>query len=766
MIFESHIQVDWPIYLVIFLEISQLYDSSKNNLAIEAIEYILAKFFKLNPESIAYSIRRFEELVEDRVFRFRKLGNPMNKLIDLFSIQYTQSTKSGNKFNYIKPISKQHDLENKLLWYNVLMLCNQSFKIPGHSKWNEHLISHIDYDQLSIYDSSNLNTIWESGIQFGVKLGLGFDQRFLLSHVVNWMFSNAKIYTFQNFNIVLDFILKSQYNTIEIADFLNYYSYFISQYSKFKKHYLDILIENAKACVEMMCLTLSKLATLICTATRDYEEKSSQSEVCKKYWFEIFRILLSFMISYYLNVTHNPEDFSIVLRCFYDIIRIPTAPEALVKPWIKEHKKEVLLLIKKHFPRIDIETFYEILRRFPGSVHSKVALFDYFTKYQPAENISLKDRIWQDLLTIIFKIKDPLNAIFHTLEKIFKQYLQRNEAFEFICNCLEFDLPAYGLEYKSADKEEKLISNFMLSIEMACSYLVRLAIHKNLVDILSCIPKLRLPSMLQVIIMDSLCRTIVPEQSLLSHPNREGSCKELIISLQTLSYEHYYLWRILASIIKGIQFERIVWSNFPYMVTTLMFVFAEYCGNIPGFQDYVWEDNNLLSFIEFCKSSYTIISGNYNDILNDECSLIDYTAIQRNLKNLNDLFKSSGLEILNGEDIQTKMSTSITIAQEMKKTLILELEVEEEAKSVFLLNFLNDHQTEVPDGITREIDALFDLCDERVLTKYVLIPVLEAKDSIKIRELRLRCANLVDSFEMFSYPISEGTLDLYLSTNF
>ena len=760
------------------MEISQLYDSSKDNLAIEAIEDILAKFLKLNPESIAYSIRRFEELVQDKVFKFRKLGNPKNELIDLFSIQYTQSTKSGNKFNYIKPISNRHDLENKLLWYNVLMLCNQSFKIPGHSKWNEHLISHIDYDQLSIYDSSNLNTIWEVGIQFGMKLGLSFDQRFLLSHIVNWVCLNTNIYSFQNFNIVLDSILYFRNTAIEIADFLSYYSQFIHQYSKSDKHCLNSLIENnPKACVEMMCLTLSKLATLICTSTRDYEERLAQYEVCKKYWFNIFRILLSCMINYYLN-THNPKDFAIVLRCFYDIIRIPTAPEALVKPWIKEHKKEVVLLITKLIHRIDIETFFEFLRRFSRTVHSKVVIFDYFTKYKPAENISLKNPIWQDLLTIIFKIKEPLNAIFHTLEKIFKQYLQRNEGFEFICNCLEFDLPAYGLEYTTADKENKLISNFMRSIERACGYELRLIIHRNLVDILSYIPKLRLPSMLQVVIMDSLCRAIVPEQSLLSHPNKVGSCKELIISLETLShqknhttfeqintsYEHYYLWRILASIIQGIKFERIVWSNFPYMVTTLMFVFAKYCGNIPGFQEYAWENKNLLSFNEFCKSSYNIISGNYNDILNDECSLIDYTAIQKNLKNLNDLFKSSGLAILNGEDIQTKMYTFDTIAQEMKKTLILELEVEKmEIKSAFLLNFLNDHQTEVPDGITGEIDALFNLCYEQVLKKtenekYVLIPVLEAKDSIKIREFRLRCANLVDSFEMFSYPISEGCL--------
>ena len=779
MIFESHIQVDWPIYLIIFLEISQLYDSSKENLAIEALEYILVRFLKLNPDVIAYSIKRFDELIQDKVFNFRKLLSPKNELIDLFSIQYSQSQKSGNKLHYTKPIHKQQDLENKLLWYNVLMLCNQSFQIPGHSKWNEHLISHVDFEQLSIYDSSNLNTIWESGIQFGIKLGLSFQQRFLLSHIVSWVSSNARSYTFQNFNIVLDFILKSQYSAMEIADFLQYYSHFVSQYSKSDKHYLYYLIENnSKACVEMMCLTLSKLATLICTATRDSEEKSTQIEVCKKSWFDIFKLLLLYMINYFLNSVHDPRDFAVVMRCFYDIIKIPTAPEALVRPWIKEHKKEVVGLITKQFYKIDIETFHEILIKFPVSVLSKTAIFDYFTKYQPANNVSLKDQIWQDLLTIIFKIKDPPKSIFQTFEKIFTQYYRRNQGFEFICDCLEFDLPAHGLEYKPPDKEEKLISNFMRSLETKCRCELRPIIHHNLVQTLNFIPKLRFPSLLQVIIMEPLCRAVVPEQSLLSHPSKEGNCKELIISLQTISYqrnhttfeqlktsyEHYYLWKILASISKGIKFEKLVWSNFPYMVTTLMFVFSKYCGNIPGFRDYAWEDNNLLSFIGFCKNSINIISGHYDDILNDECSLIEYKAIQNNLKSLNELFKSCGLAILSGEEIQTKIYTFNVIAQEMKKTLILEIEVEEtEIKSAFLLNFLNDHQTEVPDGIRAEIDALFNLCYEQILSKnkngkHGLIPVLEARDTIKIKEFKIRCENLVDSFKMFAYLLFEGSV--------
>ena len=760
------------------MEISQLYDSSKENLAIEALEYILVRFLKLNPDVIVCSIQTFEELIQNKVFNFRRLLSPKNELIDLFSIQYTQSQKSGNILNYTKPIHKKQDLENKLLWYNVLMLCNQSFQIPGHSKWNEHLISHVDFEQLSIYDTSNLNTIWESGIQFGIKLGLSFQQRFLLSHIVSCISSNDRSYTFKNFDIVLDFILKSQYSVIEIADFLSYYSHFVSQYSKSDKHYLDYLIENnPKACVEMMCLTLSKLATLICTATRDSEEKSTQIEVCKKCWFDIFKLLLLYMINYCLIVVHNPRDFAVVMRCFYDIIKIPTAPDALVRPWIKEHKKEVIFLITKQFYKIDIETFHEILIKFPVSVLSKTAIFDYFTKYQPANSVSLKDQIWQDLLSIIFKIKDPPKSIFQTFEKIFNQYFRRNQGFVFICDCLEFDLPAHGLECKSTDKEDKFISNFMRSLETKCRCELRTIIHHNLVHILNYIPKLRLPSLLQVIIMEPLCRAVVPEQSLLSHSSREGNCKELIISLQTIShqrnhttfeqlkasYEHYYLWKILASISKGIKFEKLVWSNFPYMVTTLMFVFCKYCGNFPGFQDYAWEDKNLLSFIGFCKNSISIISGHYNDILNDECSLIEYTAIQNNLKSLSQLFKSCGLAILSGEEIQSKIDTFDVIAQEMKKTLILEIEVEElEIKSTFLLKFLNDYQTEVPDGIRTEIEALFNLCNEQVLGKnkngkYGLIPVLEARDTIKNEEFKTRCETLVDSFKIFACPLFKGS---------
>ena len=774
VVFETHIHVDWPIYLVIFLEIAQLYGIPKENLAIEAIDCILMRFLKLNPEVIAYSIRRFEELFQERVFQFRKLVDPKNELIDLFSIQYTQSQKSGNKFHHIKSISKRQDLENKLLWYNILMLCNQSFRIPGHSKWREHLVNHVDVDQLSIYDASNLNTIWEFGIQFGIKLGLSFHQRFLLSHIVSCVSSNVRNYTFQNFNIILDFILKSQYNAMEIADFINYYSNFISQFSKSDKHYLTHLIEsNPKACVEKMCLTLTKLATLVCTATRESEENVSQCEICKRYWFDIFGVMLSNVMKYYLAHQHIPKDFAVVLRCFYDTIKIPTAPEVLVKPWIKEQKKEIVALMAEHFCTINIVTFYEILKKFPVAILPKMAIFDYFTKYQPANNTSLKDQIWYDFLVIIFKIKDPPKSIFQTFEKIFNEYLKRNAGFEFICICLKFDLPAYGLEYKSTDEEEKIVSNFMRSVEIKCKHELRLMLHSNLVYILNCIPKLRLPSLLQAIIMSSICRGIVPENSLLSNPTKDGPCKELILSLQSLSYQRnvatveqltnsyelYYLWKILASISRGIKLEKLDFLGFPYMVTVLMFVFGKFCMTIPGFQDYAWEDDNLLSFIEFCKKTCNFISGHYSDILNDECSLIDYIAILTNLQNLNELFKNSGLAILSKKVIQTKIDTFNVVSHEMKKTLILELEVEEtEIKSAFLLNFLNDHQTVVPDGIRIEIDALFNLCDPQVLRKnrkekHALIPVLEARDTIKIKEFRMRCANIVDSFKMFSYPI-------------
>ena len=166
VIFENRIQIDWAIYLVIFLEIGQLYDGSKENQAHEAIDYILNRFLKSPHSTIVTSIQRFSELVQDRAFKFRKIDSPVNDLITLFTIEYTQCHKSGNKYHHMKPITKLQDLENKLMWYSVLMLCNQSFHIPGHSKWNEHLIRHVVHDQLSIYDSSNLNVIW--GVWYSV----------------------------------------------------------------------------------------------------------------------------------------------------------------------------------------------------------------------------------------------------------------------------------------------------------------------------------------------------------------------------------------------------------------------------------------------------------------------------------------------------------------------------------------------------------------------------------------------------------------------
>ena len=167
VIFENHIQVDWPIYLVIFLEIAQLHETTKENQAHEAIDYILSKFLKSPHSTIVTSIQRFSELVQDRAIKLRKIESPVNELITLFTIEYTQCHKPGNRYNHMKPITKLQDLENKLMWYSVLMLCNQSFNIPGHSKWYSDCffrIRHIDHDQLSIYDSSNLNVIWESAL--------------------------------------------------------------------------------------------------------------------------------------------------------------------------------------------------------------------------------------------------------------------------------------------------------------------------------------------------------------------------------------------------------------------------------------------------------------------------------------------------------------------------------------------------------------------------------------------------------------------------
>ena len=231
VIFENSIQVDWPIYLVIFLEIGQLYESSKENLAHEAIDYILSRFLKSPTSTIVTSIQRFSELVQDRAIKLRMIDNPLNELITLFVTVYTQSNKPGNKYQHMKPIKTLQNLENKLMWYSVLMLCNQSFNIPGHSKWNEHFICHVDHDQLSIYNSSILNVICESGIQFGLKLGLSLEQRFILSHVMKLVSSNYNNYTFQNFNTVLDYILKYQYDYLEITDFSHEYFLFLQQYS-------------------------------------------------------------------------------------------------------------------------------------------------------------------------------------------------------------------------------------------------------------------------------------------------------------------------------------------------------------------------------------------------------------------------------------------------------------------------------------------------------------------------------------------------------
>ncbi|KAI6653840.1 hypothetical protein LOD99_3342 [Oopsacas minuta] len=759
VIFETHIQIDWPIYLVIFLEIAQLFDSNKDNLANEAITFIL----------------RFSELVQDRVFKFRKLESPINELINLFTIEYTQCQKSGNKYGHLKPIYKQQDLENKLLWYNVLMLCNQSFKIPGQSKWSLHLIHHIDHDQLSIYDLSNLNIIWEFGIQFGINLGLSFEQRFLLSDVLRIVSSKYETYTFQNFNIVLDYILKYQYDTFEIIDFCLAYFVFLDQYSKSgRKYFTSLLVDNPKACVEMMCIILSKLATLICTATDISKQLTSKCEVFKKYWFDISHLLLYNVVCFYLYETHHPEDFSIVLRCFYDTVKIPTEPEALVKPWIKEHKKEVVTMIKSKFNKIDIETFHVILKKFPVAVLSKTAIYDYFTKYQPSKSVSIKDPIWQDLLVTVFKGKDPPKSIFSSLKKIFEQYLNRKLGLEFILDCLAMDLPSYGLEYKPTN-EDKMISDFITKIEFGSRNEFWYKLHENLIQILNYIPKFRLPSLLQAIIMESIIRAIVPDSSLLSHSSREGYCKHLIISLQTLSYqknhttfeglkisyEHYYLWKILALICKKIKFEKLVWSDIPYMVITLLFVFSKYKETVPGFQGYAWQDNNLVSYIEFCKKSEVLISKYYHSISNDDCSLIEYTEILNNLQNLNQLFNYCQLPILGKEELQTKIHYFTEKARGLTKTLFLQLEVENtKSKSCFILQFLNDQQVEVPEGIRIEIDSLLKIYYEQILGKTeqpISVPILEAKDTIKLNEFRTRCAYIVDNFKMFTSPIFEGS---------
>ena len=121
VIFENHIQVDWPIYLVIFLEITQLHETSKENQAHEAIDYILGRFLKSPHSTIVTSIQRFSELVQDKAIKLRQIDSPVNELITLFIIEYTQYQKAGNKYSRMKPITKLQDLENKLMWYNDVM---------------------------------------------------------------------------------------------------------------------------------------------------------------------------------------------------------------------------------------------------------------------------------------------------------------------------------------------------------------------------------------------------------------------------------------------------------------------------------------------------------------------------------------------------------------------------------------------------------------------------------------------------------------------
>ena len=157
---------------------------------------------------------------------------------------------------------------------------------------------------------------------------------------------------------------------------------------------------------------------------------------------------------------------------------------------------------------------------------------------------------------VIFKLKDPPKSIFLSLQKIFHAYLQRNCVFDLISDCLAMDLPAHALEY-TLIREESIISNFKNYIEQQSRALLSQKLHTNLIQILNYIPKLRLPSLLQAIMMDALIHAIVPGQSLLVHSNRDGYCKQLIISLQILSYQkdnttyeqirisyqHYYLWK-------------------------------------------------------------------------------------------------------------------------------------------------------------------------------------------------------------------------------
>ena len=767
---------------MIFSEINCFYDStkdSKENQALEAMEFILDRFIKVPPDVIATSIRYFGTFSQDNAFKLRKIENLNFELIQLFNIQFFGTHKAGSKHYHMKQIYKPQELETKLLWYNVIVLCNQCFKMPGHSRWFEYIIQYVDYDQLSVFESSTLNSVRVCGIEFGLKLGLSFEQRFLLSTLMRWVSASMNSFTFHNFNIVLEFILRWEYELTEIVDFISNYLLFITEFMRSRKAAFDYLVqENPKASVHIMCIIMSNLATLTCTAsTRDVQEMNKKSglEVCKKYWFDIFRLILGNIIHYFQQKVYNPEEFSLLMRNFYDQIKIPTSPESLIKPWIREYKKEVITMVVKQSHRYDIVMFHEILKRFSVNLLSRIAIYDYFMNYQPSSKVDLKDAIWDDLLQTIFAIKDPPKSIFVTLKRIFEKYLLRKSGYEFICDCLNFDLPAYGKEYVPTDKENKQIPSFMSVVERECKGSLHIQIHENLLHLLDLIPKLRIPSLLHVTILDPLCRAIVPDQSLLSSPDKFRYCKSLIISLETISHQltqqltleqlktsnqHYYLWRILSVISRSLRFDRLEYSKFPYMVITLLFIYDKFDQKLRGFQDYAWEDKNLNSFIEYCKRSSSIVHKQHERIMQGNCTLLEYTEIVNNLQNLNQLFKNCHLPSIDTEVIQEKMKSFGAITEEMRTILFLQLEIENEMKFTYLPVFIEENQTNVPEGIRREIEMLFSIHNahhRNKQNKIVFIPSITPNEGILLNEFNGRCQIVIDSFKMFSLPLFENS---------
>ena len=219
---------------------------------------------------------------------------------------------------------------------------------------------------------------------------------------------------------------------------------------------------------------------------------------------------------------------------------------------------------------------------------------------------------------------------------------------------------------------------------------------------------------------------------------------------------------ILALISRKILFEDLEWSNFPYMVTTLMFVFNKYCENLPGFQSYAWEDRNLVCFVEFCKKSKNIISKQYQNVLNDDCILLEYIHIIKNLTNLNQLFKNCNLEILSTKNIQAKIQMFTDTTKDLTSILFLQLKIEEmDLKSSCILSFLNDHQVSVSEGIGMQIDSLFNKCYNQVAGKneqICLIPVLEPKDSIKLNEFKLLCMDITETTFLAHLSLRENQL--------